>query len=65
MTTPRAPGQPLLSRVVITDEDHRVLLVHTAGSHPQWGLPGGLVELSARVLASSVCCRAAGGLSAV
>lgn len=41
-----APGQPLLVRVVITDEDHRVLIVPTAGSRTRWGLPGGLVHLN-------------------
>jgi 8-oxo-dGTP diphosphatase len=41
-----APGQPLLVRVVITDEDHRVLIVRTAGSRSRWGLPGGIVHLN-------------------
>lgn len=43
---PAAPGQPLLARAVITDEQHRILLVHTMGSRPRWGLPGGIVHLN-------------------
>ncbi|WP_406470196.1 NUDIX domain-containing protein [Streptomyces sp. NBC_01615] len=30
--------------MLITDEQHRVLLVHTIESKPRWGLPGGLVK---------------------
>ncbi|MFC4961962.1 NUDIX domain-containing protein [Streptomyces mauvecolor] len=47
MKTPHpAPGQPILVRVVITDEDHHVLLVRTTGSRSRWGLPGGIVHLN-------------------
>ncbi|MFE4868225.1 NUDIX domain-containing protein [Streptomyces sp. NPDC056682] len=48
MTDPQsiAPGHPLIARVLITDPQNRVLLVHTVGSRPRWGLPGGLVTLS-------------------
>lgn len=41
-----APGQPLLVRVVITDEDHHILLVRSAGKRPRWALPGGIVHLN-------------------
>jgi 8-oxo-dGTP diphosphatase len=45
-TPPAAPGQPLLARAVLTDDRHRVLLVHTTGRRPRWGLPGGIVQLN-------------------
>ncbi|RFU85199.1 NUDIX hydrolase [Streptomyces triticagri] len=40
----RPDGIPALARLLVTDAQDRVLLVHTTGSRPRWIAPGGIVE---------------------